>query len=52
MNDSSTVDIELFINGGGPLSLLALETMTGPIWTRSIRVSAPTSANVRAWAYG
>lgn len=52
MNDSSTVDIDVYINGGGPLSLLALETMTGPIWTRSIRVSAPSSANVRAWAYG
>lgn len=52
MNDSSAVDVELYINGGGPLTLKALETMTGPIWARSIRVSAPSSANVRAWAYG
>lgn len=52
MNDSSTVPVEIFIGGGGPMTLKPLETVSGKLWIEGLRVSAPSSASCRFWAWG
>lgn len=52
MNDSSTVPVEVYVGGGGPMTLKPLETVSGKLWIQYFRVSAPSSAPCRFWAWG
>lgn len=52
VNDSSTVDAQIFIGGGSGFTLKALETFSAPMWVESIRVSCATSTNLRFWGFG
>jgi hypothetical protein len=52
VNDTSAVDVEVFVGSGPAFDLKALETMSVPLWTESVRVSAPSSANFRLIGVG
>lgn len=52
VNDSSAVDIEVWVGSGPSFELRALETISSKLWIESVRVSAPTSATFRLIGIG